>query len=259
MIDLHTHVLPGVDDGSPNLENSVRVLERMVEDGVTELACTPHLKASQAQRAPVAEHVALFNELRAAAPPGIKLHRGFEIMLDTAECDLSDPNLAIAGTRTVLVEFPRGPLPLDATEQLLRLRAQGLRPLVAHPERYRGISFDKLYIWKDLGAVLQGDALMLLSTGKKADFSRKMLELGLADILASDNHGDRRSLATVRLWLSELHGDKQAEVLTRTNPAHLLAGEDVQPVPPLREKRDIWQRLKSLFARTTTSGESING
>lgn len=250
MIDLHTHVLPGVDDGSPNQENSVRVLERMVADGVTELACTPHLKASRAPQAPVAEHTALLESLRVAAPPGIKLHRGFEIMLDCVDCDLSDPALAIAGTKTVLVEFPRGPLPLDATDQLLRLRTQGLRPLIAHPERYRGISFDKLYIWRDLGAVLQGDALMLLSSGKKADFSRKMLELGLMDILASDNHGDRRSLQTVRLWLSELGGEKQTRILTQLNPAHLLAGEALVPVPPLKERRGIWQRLTQLFSRT---------
>lgn len=247
MIDLHSHLLPGVDDGSPTHENSVRVLERLWSEGVTQLACTPHLNASQAGTAPIAEHGVLLQRLRAAAPKGMKLHPGFEIMLDAAT-DLTLPGLSLGGSKAVLVEFQRVPLSADSTEHLTRLRASGVIPVIAHPERYAGISIDKLHIWRDIGVIVQGDALLLLSTGARAEFSRLMLTEGVADILASDNHGDSRSLSTVRLWLTEVGGERHAEILMEENPRHVLDDEMLEAVPPLREHKTIWDRLRELFS-----------
>lgn len=250
MIDLHTHLIPGVDDGSPTLENSLRVLERLRQEGITEVACTPHLDASRALVAPILEYRTLLVELQQGAPPGMRLHPGFEIMLDRPGCDLNLPGLALGPSKAVLVEFPRVPLTPDSTDELMRLRASGVIPVIAHPERYSGITIDKLHIWRDFGVIIQGDALMLLQAGSKAEFSRLMLAEGVVDILASDNHGDRRSLGVVRLWLREVGGERQGRVLTETNPARLLADEMMERVPPLREHQGIWQRLKSLFTRT---------
>jgi protein-tyrosine phosphatase len=247
VIDLHSHLIPGVDDGSPNHENSVRVLERLWSEGVTQMACTPHLNASQVAHAPIAEHQVLLNRLREAAPRGMKLHSGFEIMLD-APTDLSLPGLSLGGSKAVLVEFERVPLSPDSTEHLTRLRASGVIPVIAHPERYAGISIDKLHIWRDIGVIVQGDALLLLSTGSRADFSRLMLSEGVADILASDNHGDSRSLSTVRAWLKEVGGERHAEILTEENPRHVLDDEMLEAVPPLREHKSIWDRLRELFS-----------
>ena len=247
MIDLHTHLLPGVDDGSPNQENSVRVLERLWADGVTALACTPHLDASVAARAPIQPYARLLDQLRQGAPPGMVLHSGFEIMLDTPGCDLTLPGLSLGGSHAVLVEFPRVPLSPESTDELTRLRASGVVPVIAHPERYSGISLDKLHIWRDIGVIVQGDALMLLSTGSKAEFSRNMLAAGVVDILASDNHGDTRSLATVRLWLREVGGERHARILMDQNPQHVLDDEMLEGVPPLKEHKSIWDRLRELF------------
>ena len=68
MIDIHTHLLPGVDDGSPSVEASVPVLERFRKDGVTVLVCTPHLKASDAHRAPIERHREILAKLVEGAP-----------------------------------------------------------------------------------------------------------------------------------------------------------------------------------------------
>lgn len=247
MIDLHSHLIPGVDDGSPNHENSVRVLERLWSEGVTQLACTPHLNASQAATAPIAENGVLLQQLRDAAPKGMKLHSGFEIMLD-AGTDLNLPGLSLGGSKSVLVEFQRVPLSPDSTEHLTRLRASGVIPVIAHPERYAGITIDKLHIWRDIGVVVQGDALLLLATGPRADFSRLMLSEGVADILASDNHGDSRSLSTVRAWLKEVGGEHHAKILMENNPRHVLDDEMLEAVPPLHEHKSIWDRLRELFS-----------
>ena len=249
MIDLHTHLLPGVDDGSRTLENSFRVLERFADDGVTEVACTPHLLASQVEAAPLEEHAMLLQALRAGAPGGVRLVSGFEIMLDRPGCDLRLPGLTLGSSRAVLVEFPRASLPEGASDELWRIRASGLVPVVAHPERYRGVTVDTMHVWRDVGAIIQGDALMLLASGPMAALARAMLEAGVYDILASDNHGDRRSLSTVRLWLREMGGDAQGRMLTEENPRRVLADESMQRVPALGRTRSMWQRLRDLFAR----------
>lgn len=250
MIDLHSHLLPGVDDGSPSLENSLRVLERFAADGVKEIACTPHLNASDAERAPVLLHRELLEELRQGTVSPVTLHEGFEIMLDRPGCDLRLPGLSLGGSRAVLVEFPRGGLPDGATGELLRIRTSGLIPVVAHPERYRGISIDRLHVWRDVGAVIQGDGMMLLSSGQMAEMSRAMLKAGVFDILASDNHGDRRSLATVRLWLREMGAESQARLLMEENPRRLLRDESLARVPPLSSRKGFWQRLRELVSGT---------
>jgi protein-tyrosine phosphatase len=253
VIDLHTHLLPAVDDGSPSLENSVRVLEQMVREGVTAVACTPHLEASQAALAPVAEYAARLEALRAAAPPQVQLHAGFEVMLDDPRADLARPGLTLGGSRALLVELPRRPLSPAATDELLRVRASGVVPVIAHPERYQGISIDTLHVWRDMGVVVQGDGLLLLSRSSRGAFSRLMLAEGVCDVIASDNHGDRRSLGTVRLWLAEVGGERQARILLHDNPAHLLADELLKPVPPLRERRSLLRRFLDLFPQPAST------
>lgn len=251
MIDIHTHLLPGVDDGSPNADHSAMVLRRMAGEGVRGLVCTPHLNASRAAEAPFDEHQALLADLRARAPAGVALHGGFEIMLDTSTSELSDDRLGLAGSRARLVEFPRRGLPPNATEQLLRIRSQGLIPVVAHPERYHGCTPETIAEWRELGAVIQCDAMALLGSGPMTDFARAMLGAGQVDILASDNHGDRRSLATAVLWLTELGAGGQAAILTAENPERLLAGARLRAVPPVSFQRGMFERLRELIFGTT--------
>lgn len=249
VIDLHTHLLPGVDDGSRALEVSVQVLERFGREGVTTVACTPHLVASQAHAAPVEAYAALRASVQEATPTGPALVAGFEIMLDRPGFDLRLPGLSLGDSRAVLVEFPRASLPPGATDELLRIRVSGLVPVVAHPERYRGVTLDMVRAWRELGAVIQGDALMLLSTGTMAKLARALLEDGMYDILASDNHGDRRSLATVREWLLAVGGDEQGQLLTEENPRRVLEDAAMLPVPPFRPDQSMWQKLRAMLGR----------
>ncbi|MEO7964031.1 MAG: CpsB/CapC family capsule biosynthesis tyrosine phosphatase, partial [Gemmatimonadaceae bacterium] len=226
-----------------------RVLERLAIEGVTEVACTPHLAASRAHETPIVLYAELREQLQRTTTTTIQLHAGFEIMLDRPGMDLTLPGLSLGGSNAVLVEFPHGQLPEGHTEELLRLRTSGIVPVIAHPERYGGMTLEIVKAWREVGTVIQGDALLLLSTGSKALLARTMLEEGVYDILASDNHGDRRSLATVRLWLNELKGGEQGEILTQVNPSRVLSNSELQPVAPLREERGVWQRLRALVGK----------
>ncbi|MFI5280895.1 MAG: tyrosine-protein phosphatase [Gemmatimonadales bacterium] len=245
MIDLHSHLLPGVDDGSESPEQSVAVLKKFGEQGVTVLCCTPHLKASELEHAPSAEMDQLLGELSAMAPAPPKLVRGFEIMLDTPRGAFGDRRLNLAGTRYVLVEFGRL-LPADASvEAISHIRKLGLRPVLAHPERYSTCNPENAQRWKDAGAVLQLDATTFTTTSRRAERARVLLTLGLGDIVASDNHGDTRSVATAVEWLESHGGSEQARLLANDNPAAILADRDTRPVPPLRIRRSWYSTLKA--------------
>jgi protein-tyrosine phosphatase len=247
VIDIHTHLLPGVDDGSPSVEVSLPILERFAREGVETVVCTPHLDASRAAQAAHDAYEAKFQELRSRAPDGLTLLRGWEIMIDVPGVALTDPRLGLGGSSAVLVEFPRMSVPSTAAAELMRLRTSGVLPVLAHPERYWGCTPELVETWRNAGAAIQMDASMLLGSPNASRLARELLEEGLVDCIASDNHGDRRSMAAARQWLLELGADEQAELLTRTNARRMLDGEAPLPVAPIHAvDQGMFARLKQL-------------
>jgi protein-tyrosine phosphatase len=169
-------------------------------------------------------------------------------MLDAPGVDLRAPHLRLDGSTAVLVEFPRLSVPPTAAGELYRLRASGVVPVLAHPERYWGCSTSLVAEWRRAGAVIQADATMPLAGGPIGRMARALLEEGLVDCLASDNHGDVRSLAAARDWLEELGAGEQAQQLTHANPERLLRSEPVLPVAPVpRLERGMLARFKELL------------
>ncbi len=247
MIDLHTHLIPGVDDGSHTVEQSVDVLEKFARQGVTAVCCTPHLKASALDELSCAEVDALLENLADAAPPSPSLHRGFEVMLDGPDPRLDGRGLGLGGSRYVLVEFGRL-VPAEASVEILgRVAAQGVVPVLAHPERYAACSPELAERWRTAGAALQVDATTLLGESRRAVRARALLEAGCAAIVASDNHGDTRSVAAAVEWLEAHGGAVQAELLAVDNPASMLADRPLAPVPPLRIRRSLYTKFKAFL------------
>jgi protein-tyrosine phosphatase len=247
MVDIHSHLLPGVDDGSKSIEMSLPVLERFAADGVECLVLTPHLKASEAASAPYERNLSLLEQLRSVAPRALDLRLGWEIMLDEPNVDLRGSRLGLGGARAVLVEFSHRRVPLRAGEELYRLRSSGVTPVLAHPERYYGCTVQSVESWRDAGAVIQMDTGGLLGKGAISKLSRALVEEGLVDLFSSDNHGDTRTLATARDWLREVASPAHAELLTRTNARRLLDNLPVLPVPPMPLMSGIFSRLREIF------------
>lgn len=227
---------------------SIPILERFRDDGVTLLVCTPHLQASQAAGAPIEAHRAILESLRShVAAPSLAL--GWEIMLDQPGVDLTHPDLTLGGSRALLVEFSIGGIPRGAVSELRRIARSGRTPILAHPERYYGCTVELVREFRKIGVVIQTDVTVLLGRGAPSEIARDLLAAGLVDILASDNHGDRRSLAAGRDWLQEQGASSdQLTLLTRRNAELVLADEDPEPVPPL-STGGAFQRIKRLFGR----------
>ncbi len=251
MIDVHTHLLPGVDDGSKSIEASVEVLERFGRDGVTTVVCTPHLEASRAHEAPHDQHDEIFARLVAASSNRPELRRGWEILLDVPGADLGDPRLGLGGSTARLVEFARLGLPANADKDLLRIHESGLVPVVAHPERYWGCTPAIVARWKAAGAVIQMDVTALLRRGRARRLVDDLMSNGLVDLFASDTHVDRRTLRIARDWLGQVTTEENVRLLTYENARRLLADEPLAKVQPIAVPRSMAQRLGSLvFGRS---------
>lgn len=249
MIDVHSHLLPAVDDGSRSFEQSVQVLERFGADGVECVVLTPHLNVSRLADAPYDRHLELLAELRQRAPAAPELRLGWEIMLDEPGADLRPRRFSLGDSGAVLVEFPLSGVPEQGGDELQRIRNSGVVPVLAHPERYWGCTAAKVYRWRQAGAVIQMDTAGLSGKGRIGKISRQLLELGLVDIIASDNHGDTRTLATARDWLLEVATPEHAVLLTSANARRLLDGEPMLPVPPLPATTGLFARFREMFLR----------
>ena len=249
MIDLHSHLLPGVDDGSRSVTQSVDVLNRMAAQGITDVCLTPHLEAGRAVRGIPPAHEEAFRQLSASAPASVRLHRGVEMMLDRPLADAAAANrrLTLGGSRFILVEFTTHIAPPAAANALRQLVQQGLTPLLAHPERYACCTPTVVAEWRRTGAVMQVDATTLFMPRTRGNRARALLEHGLADVLAADNHGDQRLLSTAYRLLAEHDALEQAQLLTRGNPAAILSDGTTAPVPPFVIKRPLLSRLKDLL------------
>ncbi|HXT15515.1 MAG TPA: CpsB/CapC family capsule biosynthesis tyrosine phosphatase [Gemmatimonadaceae bacterium] len=246
MIDIHTHLLPGVDDGSPSIAASVPVLQRFGAEGVELVVCTPHLDASRAHAAPHDRFREILSDLAAAAPAVPRLAMGWEIMLDVPGADLRDPRLGLDGSTARLVEFARGGIPPNAADELERLRDAGVVPVVAHPERYWGCTRAHVAAWRSAGARIQMDVTAILGSRRMSKLSEELLADGLVDCFASDTHVDHRSLAAARQWLDEVAPAEAAALLTRDNAHRLLANDDPLPVPSIECRKGVMERLREL-------------
>jgi protein-tyrosine phosphatase len=249
VIDLHSHLLPAVDDGSRSVEQSVKVLQEMASQGVTDLCLTPHLPAARAEAGPPVAHGRAFQALNAAAPPVPRLHRGAEVMLDrpiTRPVALAR-NVTLAQSRYILVEFPRLVAQETVVNALTQVLQQGLIPLLAHPERYSCCSPDAVRHWRALGARMQVDATTLLASQARGQRARQLVAEGLADILAGDNHGDDRTVASGARFLQAQDGAEQVELLVVKNPAAILQDAPTSAVPPLRIRESWMRRIKQFL------------
>jgi protein-tyrosine phosphatase len=242
MLDLHCHILPGVDDGPATPDEALAVARCLVADGITHVVATPHChRHIRMLRADVLPHVARFAQDLAAAEVPLTVLPGSEIQVNDSAayreefeaglyCHLGD------GPAFTLLEFPWDARrhPPDAPELMTWIRDRGMTPIVAHPERYKLFQQEpeRLVALADAGAWFQVTVDSLLGNHGEAPawLGAEIIVDYPEVVLATDTHNTRRcsGLSAGYAWVSEhVSPDRTADLRSRSDRilARLLAGQ----------------------------------
>lgn len=231
-VDLHSHVLYGVDDGATDEAAALAMLDGLAALGITEQCVTPHQKAGQylPSQDQIATALAAVERLRRSGHPALRL--GAESMWDDVFIRrLGEDQLpCYRGTSAFLVEVPPPLLPPGMVDQLFRLRLRGKLPVLAHPERYQPLWGDD-----ELARSLRRVCAFVVDLGAVAGFhgrretraARHLLESGLACAVATDLHqiGDLQQAAAGLAWIDKKLGRAAVTRLFDHAPRAILAGE----------------------------------
>jgi protein-tyrosine phosphatase len=245
VIDLHAHVLPGVDDGPATLEESLGILRAAAAEGVTRIAATPHVRDDYPTAPETMER--LVSELGSAArEAGIPLEvlRGGELDLAFLR-RLDDAVLRRFGLGgnpgLLLLEFPYSGWPLDLRELVFDLSLRGFTLVLAHPERNAEVQEapERLRPLVEAGVAVQLTAASVDGrVGRRAQHcARTLLDSGLADLLASDAHTPSVRQVGLVEALEALGDPELGRWLVDDVPAALLAGAPLPPRPERRRRR----------------------
>ena len=201
MIDIHTHVIPCVDDGSPNLETSIDMIKHEISIGVKEIICTPHHIYHRYEKT-VEEIKEQFNLLQQAVEKEnlpIKLYLGQEICYTHREDILgmlqAGQLLTLNNSKRVLLEFSFHREPEDLMDIIYNFSIKGYEVIVAHVERYEWMTIDKVKDLRNEGALIQinSSSYLGLTSWKEKRMTKKLLKMNLVDFVASDTHSFRPS------------------------------------------------------------------
>ena len=258
MIDIHSHLLPGLDDGAGSWEETVEMARVAVRDGVRVMVATPHMMwdGAYANRAPaVLDRVAEAQWRLEEAGVPLEITAGGEIYLSPeTPVGLKSGELLTYGNqgRFALVELPSAEVPAYAEGVFFTCEVQGIRLVLAHPERNPAVMGDlsRVISWVERGLLLQVNARSLLgeSGPRVQEAAEALLQRRLVHFVASDAHSVLRrapGLARARARIRALVGEEMARTLVEENPRRLLEGEVVrvwEPVEP-RKPRGFWRRL----------------
>lgn len=248
MIDLHSHILPGLDDGSPNLAESLEMARLAVADGTTHMACTPHIMPGVYDNRTaniVLAMQGLERALQDAAIP-LTLYVGADVhVAPDLQDQLSLGNVpTLNKSRYFLFEPPHHILPPRLEELALRLINVGFVPIITHPERLTWIksNYDVIERLNAAGCLIQLTADSIIGAfGRNAlYYSEKLLDEGRVDIIASDAHSSTRrrpGLSQAVVAVAKRCGEDEAYGMALSRPREILADRPISPVGPGRQKK----------------------
>lgn len=239
MIDLHCHILPGLDDGSGSIEESLEMARVAAEEGVRTIVATPHCLIGGARD--VKTGVMLLRELLQEEDIPLRLYPGMEIFgtYDTARLLRENRLLTLNGSRYPLIEFSFHTDGEEETDILENVIRAGYQPLVAHPERYDYICYNPKLAnrWKKMGCLFQVNRGSLLGRfGEEAQqMGMELVQRGFATVVATDAHSPRMRTPRVRdvhRLLSRAVSPFAAELLLGSNPQRILKNEELPSAEP---------------------------
>jgi protein-tyrosine phosphatase len=258
-VDIHAHVLPGIDDGPKNLGDALALLRAAAGCGITTLAATPHVRSDfpEVRLEELAARVQALREEAERESIGVRIVGGAEVSLVWA-VEASDDELVLASYgqrgKDLLIETPASAV-AGLGQLLYRPRSRGLRVTLAHPERSPEFQRDPSQLEELVrqGILLQIDATALLAPRRSPArrLATRLCRDGLAHVIASDGHRAASwrpvtALADAVGVASEIVGPIRAQWMVCVTPAAILAGVALPNPPPVdREGGGALGRLRS--------------
>lgn len=236
MIDIHSHILPGIDDGSKSIEITLDMIKRAEREGLKNIVATPHFRRGcfEATYNEVKELVSKINKLLELEGIDVKVHLGQEVYY--SERIIDDFEEGIIGTindgKYMLLEFPMRKIPKEAADHMYELKLRGVTPIIAHPERYSEVisNVEVLNQFIDEGCLFQLNAGSI-----RGDFGKdvkktaeKLIKSGVYAFIGSDAHNNRGRNTGI---LEESQEVFKKNILLRSvfleNEVKLLNNEDI--------------------------------
>jgi protein-tyrosine phosphatase len=239
MIDIHTHVLAGLDDGARSMEDSVEMIRIAAETGTTDLVASPHANLDFSFDPGLVEQ--RIAELEKAAG-SLRIHCGcdFHLYFDNIQDALAHPSkYTINHKRYLLVEFPDILIAKSTPEVFAQLLAHGMTPVITHPERNYLLHrrMEEMESWIESGCLVQVTAQSLLGRfgGEARDVAQRLMKRGLVHFIASDAHDTEDRPPRLDLaynYVASRYGRERAELLFVTNPRAVIDGQPLPEQPP---------------------------
>ena len=239
MIDLHSHILPGLDDGAPNIMTSIGMAKIAVDCGIRGMAVTPHCCADR--RKDIREAILLLRDVLQESNIPLILYPGMEIKgtPNTADMLAEGQLITINGSRYPLIEFDFKSSGEMETNILRDVVQAGFVPIVAHPERYSYVQEEPelLNLWKTIGCGFQVNRGSFIGHFGEAakQLAYEMTARGFTTVVSSDAHSDQHRipwLKDVKMILARHFDPIASQYLLRYNPLRILRNEELLQSDP---------------------------
>lgn len=257
MIDMHCHLLPGMDDGPETWDEALQMCRLAAADGIVSVVATPHaLDGKYANsREEILKQVAKVNlslqqeGIKLTVLPGADIFLTPDLWKLVAQGQVMTLNDA---GKYILLELPTYHIPDEFLDHIFQLKVHGLTPVISHPERNFQVQKNLTLAGQmtSLGALLQITAMSVLGgfgeAARACSFS--LLKLGLVHFMATDAHSVHQRppiLSAGRAEVVRLFGEEAAEMMVWGNPRAVLAGKEVACCLPAPARPSFWSKLLS--------------
>ncbi len=261
MVDIHTHILPAIDDGSGDIDSSLLYVSLMKEKGVTDFFVTPHYIVGEYDNTPdiVSRK---YDELTAAILHkgyDINVHKGVEVYLSSGILEKVDlRKYCLGNSDYILVETAMNGFPANVLEIFYQLVKKGFKPILAHPERYidiiKKVSLVEDLIYRNVYMQVNAGSFLGVYGDQVAKTAWDLFHKGFIHFIASDCHchRDEYILPIAKQVLKERYPDYTSEIFTDVNPAKIISNEKIEYFNPAvhqvsEEQETFLGKIKKLF------------
>lgn len=255
MLDFHSHILPGLDDGAPDLDTALEMAKIAVAEGITEMVATPHYieGSMENNRELILGHVEKFQKVLKHEEIPLRILPGCEVYLSPTTPDLLRQGVLMTINdrfKYILVELPMQSIPNYLDDIIFDIKLQGVTPIIAHPERNLelGARPEKVLVLVEKGCLLQLNAGSFTGLyGSKVIKTAELLaENGLVHLLGTDAHstgGRAPRITEALLKISEIEHQKRKVI---NFGIEVTEGKPVTPEIPseiIKQKRSFWEKI----------------